>query len=208
MNLTVIGTGYVGIVTAVVFADFGNQVMGLDIDPERVKALQKGIPPIHEPRLAEFLQKGLKSDRLQFTDSYQKALKNTEVIFICVGTPQDEEGKVDTKYVEAACDSIGKYLRNEAIIILKSTVPPGIQRELKKILDKHIKVKYEFASVPEFLREGCAIADTLEPARIVIGADSSKIQHKLLDLHQPLSGERILTDLISAQMIKYAANAF
>lgn len=174
MNITVIGTGYVGVVTSVVLADFGNNVWGLDIDTIRVKNLTKAIPPIYEPGLEDLLKRGVKSGRLQFTTSYKEALAKTDIIFICVGTPQSDTGEVDTQYVFAAIEAISHNLINESIIILKSTVPPGIHRQLRKILDKNTKVKYEFASIPEFLREGSAIKDTLNPSRIVIGIESEK----------------------------------
>ncbi|NMC36457.1 UDP-glucose/GDP-mannose dehydrogenase family protein [Candidatus Beckwithbacteria bacterium] len=207
MNIAVIGTGYVGIVSAVVYADFGNQVWGVDIDPKRVETLKKGIPPIHEPRLDEFLQRGLKAKRLHFTSSYQEALDNCQIVFICVGTPQSDSGKVDLRYVETAVESIAKALKQPTTIVLKSTVPPGIHKHLTKILDQHTKVAYEFASAPEFLREGSAITDTVHPSRIVIGVASQKAKDDLLDIHKSLPGERIVTDVVSAQMIKYAANS-
>jgi len=207
MNICVIGTGYVGIVTTAVFADFGNQVWGLDVDEQKIERIKKGIPPIHEPGLEEYLKKGINSGRLKFTSDYKQALKATEAVFICVGTPQSETGDVDIKYVESAIESVAKHMTQHLTIVLKSTVPPGIHKHLKKILDKYTKLDYEFASCPEFLREGSAISDTLHPARVVIGADSKKAKEKLLELHKPLSGERVITDIISAQMIKYAANS-
>jgi len=207
MNICVIGTGYVGIVTTVVFADFGNTVWGLDVDSTKIERIKKGIPPIHEPQLEDFLKKGLNSGRLQFTSDYKEALKDAEAVFICVGTPQSETGDVDTRYVESAIESVAKHMTKPLTIVLKSTVPPGIHKQLTKILDQHTKVDYEFASCPEFLREGSAINDTLHPARVVIGADTQKAKEKLLELHKPLPGERVLTDIISAQMIKYTANS-
>jgi len=207
MNICVIGTGYVGIVTTVVFADFGNNVWGLDVDKAKIERIKKGIPPIHEPGLEEILKKGLKSGRLKFTSDYSEALKDAEAVFICVGTPQSETGDVDTHFVEMAIESVAKNMNKPLTIVLKSTVPPGIHRDLQQILDKYTKIDYEFASCPEFLREGSAISDTLHPARVVIGADTKKAVEKLLELHKPLPGERVITDIISAQMIKYAANS-
>ncbi len=207
MNICVIGTGYVGIVTTVIFADFGNQVVGLDVDEKKIERIKQGIPPIHEPGLEEYLKKGLNSGRLTFTSDYKEALKDTEAVFICVGTPQSETGEVDTRYVEAAIESVAKHMTKPLTIVLKSTVPPGIHKQLTKILDKQTKVQYEFASCPEFLREGSAITDTLNPARVVIGADTKKAAEKLLALHKSLPGERVVTDIVSAQMIKYAANS-
>ncbi len=208
MKITVLGTGYVGIVTSVVFADFGNDVVGLDVIEKKVDNCNKGIPPIHEPRLEEFLKRGLKSGRLTFTTSYKKALEDTEAIFICVGTPQSETGEVDLTYVESAIKEIAKYLDHKVLIVLKSTVPPGVHKHLSKLVKNSMKVGYEFASAPEFLREGSAINDTLNPTRIVLGVQSKEAEKKLIELHRPLPGKRIITDVISAQMIKYAANGF
>ena len=132
MNICVIGTGYVGIVTTVVFADFGNQVWGLDVDEQKIGRIQKGIPPIHEPGLEEYLKKGINSGRSKFTSDYKQALKDTEAVFICVGTPQSETGDVDIKYVESAIESVAKHMTQPLTIVLKSTVPPGIHKHLKK----------------------------------------------------------------------------
>ncbi|MGI5828179.1 MAG: UDP-glucose dehydrogenase family protein [Patescibacteria group bacterium] len=208
MNIAVIGTGYVGVVTAAVFADFGNQIWGLDIDDQRVKGLTKGKSPIFEPGLEELLKRGLKGGRLHFTTSYKEALDNSDIVFVCVGTPQQHNGEVDLSYVEASIETIAKTMTKPTVIVLKSTVPPGIHKHLTTIIDKHTNIKYEFASAPEFLREGTAITDTLNPSRIVIGAESERAKEMLLDIHAQLPGERIVTDIISAQMIKYAANSF
>jgi UDPglucose 6-dehydrogenase len=208
MNITVIGTGYVGIVTAVVLADFGNHIYGLDIDPKRIEDLKAGKTPIYEPGLEDLLKRGVASNRLHFTTSYRDALENSSIIFVCVGTPQKDNGEVELKYVESAIKEIAQNLKTPSIIILKSTVPPGIHYQLKKILDDNTQIHYEFASVPEFLREGSAIDDTLNPSRIVIGVESEKAKNILLDVHKSLPGERVITDIVSAQMIKYTANAF
>ena len=208
MNITVVGTGYVGIITAAVLADFGNHVWGIDIDPQRVKDLRSGKSPIYEPGLNDLLQKGVNAKRLEFTTKYSQGLEDSGVVFVCVGTPQDKNGKVDTKYVFACVESIVQTAKQPMIIVLKSTVPPGIHRELQKLVAKYTKLKMEFASMPEFLREGSALQDTLTPPRIVIGTKSKKTEETLLKLHEPIPGERILTDIISAQMVKYASNAF
>jgi UDPglucose 6-dehydrogenase len=207
MNLTVIGTGYVGTVTAAVFAKFGHQVTGVDVIPEKVKKLNLGDPLIHEPGLKELLTSGLKAQNLSFTTNYEDALKESEIVFVCVGTPQTEDGEVDLTYVESCLKSIARNAQKDLIIILKSTVPPGVHQKLDKLIKEIIKVKYTFASVPEFLREGTAVTDTLQPARVVIGSEDRVTKEKLLTLHEPFPGERITTDIISAQMIKYASNA-
>ncbi|NMB56444.1 UDP-glucose/GDP-mannose dehydrogenase family protein [Candidatus Beckwithbacteria bacterium] len=208
MNITVLGTGYVGIVSAAVLADFGHNIWGLDIDPKRVENLKKGKSPIYEPGLEELLQKGLENQKLQFTTDYGQALEKTDIIFICVGTPQAESGEVELKYVYSAIEQIAKNLQNPSLIVLKSTVPPGIHLKLKEIMDQNTKVSYEFASTPEFLREGTAVSDTFNPDRIIIGTESEKAQNTLLEIHKGLPGKRLCTDIISAQMIKYASNSF
>jgi UDPglucose 6-dehydrogenase len=208
MKLTIIGIGYVGVITAAVFADFGNQVFGLDIDIKRIKTLKKGQVPFYEPQVEEFLKRGLTTGRLKFTTSYKEAIPQSEIIFICVGTPQKETGEVNLDYVYEASKQIAAYIKNGTIIVIKSTVPPGTADQIKKIVKKITKKKFSLASCPEFLREGQAIADTLHPSRIVIGAEDQKTTQVLLDLHKPINGKIIICDIPSAQMIKYAANAY
>ncbi len=208
MNLTFIGTGYVGVITAAVFADFGNQVFGLDIDKKRIKTLKKGKVPFYEPQVEEFLKKGLASGRLKFTNSYKESIPKSEVIFICVGTPQKESGEVNLDYVYKASKQIAPHLKDGTIIAVKSTVPPGATDQIKKIIKKITSKKFSLASCPEFLREGQAIEDTLHPSRIIIGAEDKKTIQVLLDLHKPINGKTIVCDIRSAQMVKYAANAY
>ncbi|OGD63420.1 UDP-glucose 6-dehydrogenase [Candidatus Beckwithbacteria bacterium RBG_13_42_9] len=208
MKLAVIGTGYVGIVTAAIFADLGNQVWGLDIDKDRIAELKKGKTPIYEPQLQDYLKKGLKKKHLHFTTDYQEALKNAEVIFICVGTPPKKNGDYDLSFVYSAAKEIGKTLNHYAVIVVKSTVPPGTGAEVKSIIGENCQTSFDVASCPEFLREGSAIEDSLHPSRVVIGTGSQKAQKLLLKLHQPIKAPRILCDVVSAQLIKYAANAF
>jgi UDPglucose 6-dehydrogenase len=208
MNLTVIGTGYVGVITASVFADFGNHVFGLDIDKKRIETLKKGKVPFYEPQVEEFLKRGLASGRLKFTTSYKESIPHSEIIFICVGTPQKESGEVNLDYVFEVSKQIASYIKSGTIVVIKSTVPPGTTDQIKKIIKKITKKNFSLASCPEFLREGQAIEDTLHPSRIVIGSDDSKTIQTLLNLHKPINGKIIICDVNSAQMIKYAANAF
>ena len=208
MKLAVIGTGYVGVVTSVVFADFSNQVWGLDINKERIESLKKGQPPIYEPGLEKFLTKGLKSGRLHFTTNYSQALDKAQIIFICVGTPPKSNGDYDLSYVFSAAEAIGKTLNNYAVVVIKSTVPPGTGDKVKGIIQKFTKVPFEVASCPEFLREGRALEDSFHPSRIVIGVDNPKAKKLLLELHRPIKAPKVVCDVISAQLVKYAANAF
>lgn len=208
MKVAVIGTGYVGLVTAAILADFGNQVVGVDIDEEKIKTLQKGQTPFYEPGLSDLLLRNQGARRLIFTIDYSQAIPPAEVIFICVGTPSNERGEADLNYVFSAAKSLAPFLTEKAVVVIKSTVPPGTHLEVKKIIDKLTEVKYYLASVPEFLREGSALEDTLRPDRVIIGTDNKYAQKVLLDLHRPINGKRILTDVVSAQLIKYAANSF
>ncbi len=208
MNIAIIGTGYVGLVTAAVLADFGHQVTGVDIDEEKIKLLAQGQTPFYEPGLSDLLVRNQKAKRLIFTNDYSQAIPLADVIFICVGTPSNHNGEADLSYVFAASQSLAPYLKDQAVVVIKSTVPPGTHLKVKDIIDQHTKAKYYLASVPEFLREGSAIDDTLHPDRIVIGTDHDYPRQVLLDLHRPINGKRILTDIVSAQLIKYAANAF
>jgi UDPglucose 6-dehydrogenase len=208
MKITVIGTGYVGSVTSAIFAHFGNDVWAVDIDKEKVQRLTKGKVPFYEPGLEEIIKKGVDQGKLHFTTSYQEAVPDSEVIFICVGTPPKENGDYDLSYVLASAESIAKNLNNYAVVTIKSTVPPGTNKEVKKVIDQQTDVDYNLASCPEFLREGSAVDDSLNPDRVVIGADHKKAEKKLLELHEPLEAPRLVCDIKSAQMIKYASNAF
>lgn len=208
MKIAVIGTGYVGVVTAVVLAELGHKVIGIDIDESKVNLLQKGRSPIYEPGLDRLLQKNIKAGRLFFTASYTQSIPQSEVIFICVGTPSQKDGSYDPKYVFSAAEEIARNLAKYAVVVIKSTVPPSTTGKVKEIMDKYTKVKYDLASVPEFLREGTAVADALKPSRVVIGVETDQAKKILLSVHQKLSCPKIVCDIKSAQLVKYAANAF
>ena len=208
MTITVIGAGYVGLVTAAVFAHLGNKVFCIDIDKDRVEKLKQGETPFYEPSLSEYLQLNVKEKRLHFTTSYSESVPKSQVVFICVGTPPRQNGEADLSFLFSAVEETAKHLTGYTLITIKSTIPIGYEDDLEAIVKKHASAKYEFASAPEFLREGSAIDDTLHPDRIVIGSTSKKAQKILLELHAALPGERIVCDLRSAQLIKYAANAF
>lgn len=208
MKICVLGTGYVGLVSAAVFSELGHEVVGLDIDKAKVKSLQAGRIPIYEPGLEQLVSRNLDNGRLSFTESYPEALKNTEVILICVGTPPKDDGSYDSRFVYAAAESIAKNLKNEAVVVIKSTVPPSTAEKVKEIIVKTAKVKFSVASVPEFLREGQAVNDALHPSRIVIGVDSAAAESVLFKLHQKFQAPILVMSPASAQLVKYASNAF
>ncbi len=210
MTITFIGHGYVGLVTACVFADFGNDVYVVGHTPEKINKLKNGDPLIYEPGLAELLKKNLEAKRLHFTLDFEEAVTKSEIVFITVGTPPKASGEADLSTVYSVAETIGKNLRKGfTVVSCKSTVPVGTNHEVARIINKVKKPDAEFAvaSCPEFLREGTGIFDTLNPDRVVIGAESQKAIELLLTVHKPLNGERVITDLASAEIIKYASNA-
>jgi len=207
MKLTIIGAGFVGLVTAAVFADFKNEVWVLDNDEGKIKKLSSGKIPFYEPGLEKLIIKNFKSGRLKFTTDYAQTIPNSEIIFICVGTP-NKDGKINLSYLYAATKAIAQNLKKPTIIAIKSTVPPGINQKLEKWMKKYTKGDFDLVSVPEFLSEGRAIEDTRSPYRVVIGAEKKSVINKLIKLHQSISGERLICDVASAQMIKYTSNAF
>jgi UDPglucose 6-dehydrogenase len=208
MKIACIGTGFVGVVTSAVFASHGHEVVGLDIDENKVKSLSKGKVPFFEPGLSELLQTTLSDGHLTFTTSYEGAITDAEVILIMVGTPSAADGQADLKYVAAAAESMSPFLKEGAIVILKSTVPPGTNKKIEDIIQKKTKVSFTTASVPEFLREGTAVEDTLHPSRVVIGTNDEQTAQKLTQLHSPLSDKIIIMKPESAQMSKYASNTY
>lgn len=208
MTITIIGAGYVGLVTAAVLSELGNKVFCVDIDKKRIENLKNGTIPFYEPQLSEYVVRNVKQKRLVFTDSYKDSVAFSQAVFICVGTPPKENGEANLDYLFKAVEETAKNLNKYALIVIKSTVPIGFESELESIVKKYAKGKFEFAASPEFLREGTAIEDTLHPDRIVIGTNSQKAKKILLDIHAPISGERIICDMRSAQLIKYASNSF
>ncbi|MEK7551042.1 MAG: UDP-glucose/GDP-mannose dehydrogenase family protein [Patescibacteria group bacterium] len=210
MTITFIGHGYVGLVTAAVFADLGNTVWVIGHTEEKIKNLQKGIIPIYEPGLAEIVQRNVAAGRLLFTLDYDKAIPDSKVIFIAVGTPPKENGEADLSVVFKVAEELGKHLDGYSVVVTKSTVPVGTNKKTREIIEsvKNEKAEFDLGSVPEFLREGTAISDTLHPDRIVIGTDNQKAQDILIELHEPIDGSYVLSNIETAEMIKYAANAF
>ena len=210
MTITFIGHGYVGLVTACVFADFGNKVWVVGHTKEKLERLKNGDPIIYEPGLKELLEKNLKAKRIFFTDSYENAIPESDIVFIAVGTPPKETGEADLTTVFEVAEKIAKHLKDGVTVLsCKSTVPVGTNNKVEGIVAKLKGKKAEvlIASCPEFLREGTGIYDTLNPDRVVIGSDSKKAVSMLLELHKPINGKRIVTNLASAELIKYASNA-
>jgi len=210
MTITFLGHGYVGLVTAAVFADLGNTVWVIGHTPEKIENLKKGIIPIYEPGLAEIVQRNVKAGRLLFTLDYDQAIPASKVVFIAVGTPPKPTGEADLTVVFDVAEKIAKHLDGYTVVVTKSTVPVGTNKKVREIIEKNKseKAEFELGSVPEFLREGQAISDTLHPDRIVIGTVSDKAKDILVELHEPIDGNYVLTNIETAEMIKYAANAF
>ncbi len=210
MNITVIGTGYVGLVTAVCFADLGNRVIGIDVDIEKIKKLKNGESPIYEPGLTELLKKNLREGRLTFATNSKEAIKTSDIIYIAVGTPQDEDGSADLSYLITAVRYFASVIDHKVIIVNKSTVPVGTGNYLKKILLKENVSENLFAVVsnPEFLKEGTAVSDFMYPERVVIGSEDRDAIESIARLYEPLTKNIIKTDILSAEMIKYASNGF
>lgn len=211
MTITFIGHGYVGLVTACVFADFGNDVWVIGHTPEKLERLRSGDPIIYEPGLQEMLQKNLKANRLHFTDKYEEAVSQSQIVFIAVGTPPKETGEADLSTVFHVAENVAKNLSTEhfTVVSCKSTVPVGTNKKVEEIVNKLKPSGAEFAvaSCPEFLREGTGIYDTVNPDRVVVGSESQKAVDLILEVHKPLPGKRVITDLASAEIIKYASNS-
>lgn len=210
MTITVIGHGYVGLVSAAVFADLGNTVWCIGRDPKKIEQLKKGKPLFYEPGLKEVVERNVKANRLRFTTDYSEGVSNSEIILICVGTPPASDGKADLTQVLSVAQKIGENLTKYAVVVCKSTVPVGTNRKVAEIINRVKKkdVKFDSASCPEFLREGSALSDTLHPDRIVIGIDTEKAGNLLKELHKPIDGKLVMTTIETAEMIKYAANSF
>src|SRR6266849_6541063 len=210
MNICVVGTGYVGLVTGAVFADLGNDVICVDNQPEKVAALQAGKMPIYEPGLEEMVGRNVADARLAFTTDLGAALKRSLIIFITVGTPPKADGETDLSAVETVAGAIGQAMEKYTVIVNKSTVPVGTGDFVRDVIAKsqRQRVPFDVVSNPEFLREGSAIEDTLRPDRIVIGAPNQQVAMTLLELYAPLERPMIITDVPSAEMIKYASNGF
>lgn len=210
MNLAVVGTGYVGLVTGVTLAEIGHSVVCVDIDEQKISHLQQGQVPIFEPGLAELMQKNVQAGRLAFTASMEEGMQQADVLYIAVGTPEREDGSADLRAVKAVAKEIAELAVRDALVVVKSTVPVGTNDELQQILDdyKLAGVTLEVASNPEFLREGSALEDAFGGDRIIIGSQSERAVHILTAINTAFQIPIWATDVRSAEMIKYASNAF
>jgi UDPglucose 6-dehydrogenase len=209
-EIAVVGTGYVGLVTAAGFADLGNRVIALDVDKAKIEGLNKGRMPIYEPGLEEMVARNVAAQRLFFVTSYPQALKNAEFVFIAVGTPEGVDGEADLKYVRSAAISIAKAMIAPLIVINKSTVPVGTGDWVADIIssEQESPIPFSVVSCPEFLREGSALLDFMNPFRTVLGSTDLDAAEKVARLHLPLRAPIMITNLRTAEMIKYASNAF
>lgn len=210
MTITFIGHGYVGLVSASVFADLGNTVWVIGHTKEKIENLKRGIIPIYEPGLEEIVKRNIKAKKIFFTLDFDKAISQSSIVFLAVGTPPKDNGDADLSTIFEVAKKLAPYLNGYTVVATKSTVPVGTNKKIKEIINqlKPQKAEFDIASVPEFLREGQAILDTQSPDRVVIGTDSKKAETLLIELHKSIDGKYILTNVETAEMIKYAANAF
>ena len=215
MNIAIVGTGYVGLVSGTCFAEVGVNVTCVDVDKKKIENLHNGIMPIYEPGLDDLVKRNVKEGRLQFTTNLVEVLDNVEVVFSAVGTPPDEDGSADLQYVLAVARDFGRHIKKYTILVTKSTVPVGTAQRVKAAIQDELdkrgeNIPFDVASNPEFLKEGAAISDFMSPDRVVVGVESERAKELMTKLYRPflLNNFRVIfTDIPSAEMIKYAANA-
>ncbi|MDE7101391.1 MAG: nucleotide sugar dehydrogenase, partial [Bacteroidales bacterium] len=215
MKITIVGTGYVGLVTGTCFAEMGTDVCCVDVNMEKISALQRGILPIYEQGLDELLKKNLQKGRISFTTSIEQGIEDSEVVFCAVGTPPDEDGSADLRYVLEVAREVGQYMKSYMLVVTKSTVPVGTAQKVRAAIQEELdkrgsKLTFDVASNPEFLKEGSAVKDFMYPDRIVVGIESEKAKEVMNRLYKPftLNGHPVLfMDIASAEMTKYAANS-
>ena len=215
MKIAVVGTGYVGLVTGTCFAEIGVDVVCVDIDAEKIARIERGDIPIYEPGLDEMVIRNMKAGRLRFATDLSACLDGVEILFSAVGTPPDEDGSADLRYVLDVAHSVGRYMTDYLVVVTKSTVPVGTARKVKAAIQSELdkrgeKIDFDVASNPEFLKEGNAIADFMRPDRVVVGVESKRAEALMQKLYKPFMINKyriIITDIPSAEMIKYAANA-
>ena len=215
MKIAIVGTGYVGLVSGTCFSEMGVDVTCVDVDKNKVQNLQNGIIPIYEPGLEELVRRNMAAGRLHFTTDLREVLNDVEVVFSAVGTPPDEDGSADLKYVLEVARTIGRYINKYLVVVTKSTVPVGTAIKVKNTIQgeldrRGVNIEFDVASNPEFLKEGAAIEDFMRPDRVVVGVDSDRAKETMTRLYRPfmLTNDRmIFTDIPSAEMIKYAANS-
>lgn len=208
MNISVIGTGYVGLVTGACLAEIGHTVTCVDISEEKISRLNKGIIPIYEPGLEAVVHSNSQSGRLSFTTQLTEAVPDSQVVIIAVGTPSAADGTADLRYVFTAAESIAKALKQYTVIVTKSTVPVGTGKKVEAIIHQYYTGEFDYASCPEFLREGCAVDDFFSPDRVIIGVRSDRARDVMLDMFKDIRGQKVVTTVESAELIKYASNAF
>ena len=211
MNIAVVGTGYVGLVTGTCFAEMGNHVICVDIDESKVESMKKGVVPIYEPHLDVLFERNVKQGRLNFTTNLPEAIKNSQVIFLALPTPPGEDGSADLSYVLGVAEQLGSIIEGYKVIVNKSTVPVGTAEKVRDAVSKNCKSEFDVVSNPEFLREGFAVDDFMKPDRVVIGSDSDKAHKIMSELYAPFvrQGNPIyFMDTRSSELTKYAANAF
>lgn len=212
MNVTIVGTGYVGLSTGTCFAEMGNQVACVDIDENKINNIYKGIIPIYEPGLSELVSSNIMQDRLEFYTKLEDVIDSSEIVFSAVGTPMGEDGAADLRYVLDVAHEFGRLIKSYTILVTKSTVPVGTAQKVKaaileELAKRNVSVPFDVVSNPEFLKEGAAIDDFMNPDRIVVGVDSDKAREYMELLYSKYSDKLIVTDIASAEMIKYAANS-
>jgi len=210
VNITVIGTGYVGLVLGACLAETGNPIVCADLDQAKIDGLKRNVLPIYEPGLDDYVERNQSQGRLQFTTDVPAAISTADVVFIAVGTPPDEDGSADLRHVLAVAEQIGQHMKRELVIVTKSTVPVGTAAKVAAAVSKHARFPFHMCSNPEFLKEGAAIDDFMKPDRVVIGVDSDHARSVMAELYAPFvrTGKPIIfMDIPSAEMTKYAANA-
>ena len=215
MRIAVVGTGYVGLVTGTCFSEMGVHVTCVDVDENKISALKQGVIPIYEPGLETLVHKNVRSGRLNFTTRLEDVLNDVDIVFSAVGTPPDEDGSADLKYVLEVARTIGKHLNHYIVVVTKSTVPVGTAKKVKAVIEEELKkrgekIEFDVASNPEFLKEGNAVKDFMSPDRVVVGVESERARKLMARLYKPfmiVSDRLIFTDIPSAEMIKYAAKS-
>ncbi|PYZ92566.1 UDP-glucose 6-dehydrogenase [Salipaludibacillus keqinensis] len=209
-KIAVVGTGYVGLVTGVALSDVGHQVTCIDIDQKKVERMQKGVSPIYEPGLDEVMMRNIEAGRLQFTTDHHEGFSGKEVIYIAVGTPEREDGTADLQYIDQVAKDIATHVKQDVVVVTKSTVPVGTNDHILSLIQEYLvhDVRVEIVSNPEFLREGSAVYDAFNGDRIVVGSDSQRAGDVIEEINKPFGIYCYRTDVRSAEMIKYASNAF
>ena len=210
MNITIVGTGYVGLVVGACLAETGNDVVCADVDEHKIDGLKQNVLPIYEPGLESLVERNQQQGRLKFTTDIPAAIGSADVIFIAVGTPPDEDGSADLRHVLAVAEQIGKYMRRELVVVTKSTVPVGTAQRVAACIGQHARYPFHMCSNPEFLKEGAAVDDFMKPDRVVLGVETDHARSVMAELYAPFvrTGKPIIfMDIPSAEMTKYAANA-